>query len=108
MRFIALGLALSFLAACTPEMKDRFARDAAKSAVRPVLEEQFPGIPLEPATNCIIDNASAEEILVLAGDAATGPTASTAEIVGRIATRPAAVECLLREGLSLANLSGTL
>ena len=96
------------LAACTPAMQDALARDAAKRAVRPVLEEQFPGIPVEPATDCIIDNASADEILTLAADAATGPTASTVEIVSRIATRPEAVQCLLREGLSLAVLTGAL
>ena len=102
--FATIGMAL--LAACTPEAQDRLARNAAKSAVRPVLEDRFPGVPLGPATDCIIDNATADEILILAGDTVTGPTASTAEIVSRIATRPAAVECLLREGLSLAVLSG--
>jgi hypothetical protein len=91
--------ALLALAACTPEMQDELTRDAAKRAVRPVIAERFPGIPLEPATDCIIDNASSREILTLAADAATGPTASTVEIVGRIASRPETVRCLAEEGL---------
>jgi len=99
MRF-ALILILALLSACTTEMRDELARDAAKSAVRPVLAERFPGLPLEPATDCIIDNASADEILALAGDAVTGPTANTVEIVGRIATRSGTISCLAEEGLS--------
>jgi len=92
--FIAL-----FLAACTPQQQDELARDAAKQAVRPVLEERFPGIPLEPATDCIIDNASSRELLSLAADAVTGPTANTVEIVTDIASRPDTIRCLAREGL---------
>ena len=87
------------LAACTPQTQDELARDAAKRAVRPVLAQRFPGIPLEPATDCIIDNATSREILTLAADAVTGPTASTVEIVGNIATRPDTIRCLTREGL---------
>ena len=87
------------LAACTPTMQDELARDAARTAVRPVLERNFPGVPLEPATDCVINNATANEILVLAGDAVTGPTASTVEVVSRIAARPGTIECLAREGL---------
>ena len=101
---LALFLILA-LSACTSQMRDELTRDAAKSAVRPVLQERFPGVPLEPATDCIIDNASADEILTLAGDAVTGPTASTVEIVGNIATRPGTINCLASEGLT-AFLSG--
>ncbi len=89
------------LAACTPEAQDELARDAAKTAVRPVLEEQFPGVPLEPATDCVIDNARANEILALAADAVTGPTASTIEIVSNILSRPGTLTCLAEEGLPI-------
>ena len=94
-------LVLSFflLAACTPAMQDDLARDAAKSAVRPVLAERFPGVPLEPATDCVIDNATAGELLSLAADAVTGPTANTVEIVSDIVTRPDTLTCLAKEGL---------
>ena len=94
-----LVLATIVLAACTSDQQDELARDAAKRTVRPVIAEQFPGVPLEPAVDCVIDNASAQEILTLAADNLTGPTASTVEIVARIATRPETLECLAVEGL---------
>jgi hypothetical protein len=87
------------LAACTPTQQDELTRDAAKSVVRPVLRDKLPGVPVEPATDCIIDNATSRELLALAADAVTGPTASTVEIVTNIASRPDTVRCLLNEGL---------
>ena len=94
-----LGFVL--LAACTPAMQDELARDAAKTAVRPVLEDRFPGIPLEPATDCVIEYATANEILSLAADAVTGTTANTVEIVSDILSRPATLTCLATEGLPI-------
>ena len=87
------------LVACTPQQQDELTRDAAKRAVRPVLEQRLPGVPVEPATDCIIDNASSRELLSLAADAVTGPTANTVEIVSDIATRPETIQCLATEGL---------
>lgn len=92
-------LPMMLLAACTPAAQDALAQDAAKRAVRPVLEERFPGVPLEPATDCVIENATANEILSLAADSVTGPTASTVEIVLNITTRPETIRCLAEEGL---------
>ena len=92
-------LALLALVACTPAQQDELTRDAAKRAVRPVLAENFPGLPLEPATDCIIEHASSRELLSLAADAVTGPTASTVELVGIIASRPDTIRCLATEGL---------
>jgi len=100
MKHFALTFAL-LLAACTPAQQDDLSRDAAKRAVRPVLAERFPGIPLEPATDCIIDNATSRELLSLAADAVTGPTANTVEIVGDIASRPETIRCLAEEGLPI-------
>ena len=100
MKHFALTFAL-LLAACTPAQQDDLTRDAAKRAVRPVLAERFPGIPLEPATDCIIDNATSRELLSLAADAVTGPTANTVEIVGDIASRPETIRCLAEEGLPI-------
>lgn len=89
------------LAACA-ELQDEVAREAARSAVRPVLQDNFPGVPLEPATDCIIDNATAGEILSLAADAAQGaPDAGTIETVLTIGTRPETITCLATEGLPI-------
>ena len=99
-RNLALTLSiLPILLACTAEQQDELTRDAAKRAVRPVLEDRLPGVPVEPATDCIIDNATSGELLSLAADAVTGPTANTVEIVSDIATRPETIRCLATEGL---------
>ena len=90
---------IMILAACTPGAQDTLARGAARQAIRPVLAEQFPGVPLEPAADCIIDNATSAEILALAADAVTGPTASTVQVVTNIISRPEAITCLATEGL---------
>ena len=97
-KWIGLGAAL-LLIACTPAQQDKLTRDAARTAIRPVLEQNFPGIPLEPATDCIIDNATSGELLSLAADAVTGPTANTVEIVSDIVSRPKTLTCLAETGI---------
>ncbi|SER82554.1 hypothetical protein SAMN04490244_103133 [Tranquillimonas rosea] len=91
---IALGLA-----ACTPASRDDFTRAAARSAVRPVIAERFPGVPLQPAVDCVINGATTNEILGLASDSVTGPTAATVETVTRVAQRPQTLSCLASDGV---------
>ena len=98
-RSLSLSALVVLVAGCTPQLQDELARDAAKSAIRPVLQERLPGVPVEPATDCVIENATASEILTLAADAVTGPTASTVEIVSNILVRPDTLTCLAVEGL---------
>ncbi|MCC5967843.1 MAG: hypothetical protein JJU24_17140 [Natronohydrobacter sp.] len=83
------------------DMQDQIARDAARQTVRPVLAERFPGVPLEPASDCVINNASAGEITRLAL-AAGQPTVSpeTSAMVVEIATRPETIRCLATDGLA--------
>ena len=88
------------LAACDTPLADQIARDQAKKAVNPVLAQRFPGVPLEPATNCVIDNASASEILQLARAGTTTVSQTDAELVVEIATRPETIRCLLEDGLT--------
>ena len=93
---LGLGLVLS---ACAGETQDALARNAAKSTVNRVLLERYPGLPVGPAIDCAIDNATAQEIYALAADSVTGPTASTVQITGTILQRPGTIQCLAREGL---------
>ncbi len=89
------------LAACGTPLADEIARDQAKKAVNPVLAQRFPGVPLEPATNCVIDNASASEIIQLARAGATSNVSQAdTELIVRIATRPETIECLLKDGIA--------
>jgi len=85
------------LAACAPTSQEELTRAAARAAIKPVLAQRFPGVPLDGAVDCVIEGASGQEIVVLATDAVTGPTASTAEITTRILSRPPVQACLIRE-----------
>lgn len=96
---IGWGIALLTLAACSPATQDQIAREAARSAITPVLTERFPGVPLEPALDCVIDNASAAQIRALAADAVLGATESTVEIVSNIVSKPETLTCLAAHGL---------
>ena len=87
------------LMSCSPQAQDEIARNAARSAVAPVLAEHFPGVPLEPAVNCLINNASAVQIRALAADSLVGPTQSTVQIVSDIAAQPATIQCFATDGL---------
>ncbi|MFZ5964017.1 hypothetical protein ACOXXX_13790 [Thalassococcus sp. BH17M4-6] len=94
----ALGLMLA-LGACNAQSQDEIARAAARSATSKVLAERLPGVPLQPAVNCVIDNASSGQIYALAADSVTGPTESTVEIVTGILRQPETLTCLAAEGL---------
>ncbi|WP_343502792.1 hypothetical protein [Alloyangia pacifica] len=94
----ALGLLL-VLAACSPQTQDQIARQAAKSTVARVVADKYPGLPVEPALDCVIDNASSTQIYALAADSVTGPTASTVEVVSDIVSKPETLTCLAAEGL---------
>ena len=88
----------SLLCACNAPVADEIARSAARRAVEPVLAARFPGVPLMPATNCIIDNATAPEIITLATSARSAPESAT-RIVLDVAQRPATIQCLATDGL---------
>ena len=104
---LALALfATLALVACdaAQQAADDVARGRAKRAVNGVVSQQFPGVDATPVTDCIIDAASAQEILQIAGASATGASADVAEMTLRIARRPEAVSCYLRQGIVLAAL----
>ena len=80
---------------------DTVAREQAKTVVNGVVTEKFPGVNAAPVTDCIIDAASAGEILSIAGASVTGVDASTAELVVEIAARPDAVQCIAANSIGL-------
>jgi hypothetical protein len=91
--------ALVLVAGCAPAAQEVVAREAARAAIRPVLAQTFPGVPLEPATDCILDNATTDELVTLASGAVAGPGPATAEVVARVAARPETLNCLATTGL---------
>lgn len=100
MKWLLLIPLVALMACGEDGLADQLARKEAKDAVRPVLSERFPGVPLEPATDCVIDNASAGEILTLARAGVTGLGPEETQLVVEIATRPETIECLLKDGLA--------
>jgi len=93
-------LALSGCGAAN-DAADAVARDRAKGVVNGIVDDRFPGVNAAPVTDCIIDAASAGEIIQIAGASVTGVTQSTVEQVLEIAGRREAVECIAENGLAL-------
>ena len=105
---VAAGLIFSttLLPGCAvvSEAADAVARDQAKSVVNGVVASTFPGVNAAPVTDCIIDAASAGEIISIAGAAATGVTQSTVDTVLEIAQRPEAVQCIAANSITLLGI----
>jgi hypothetical protein len=99
---VACG-AVASLSACDAAGRaaDVVARDRAKNVVNAVVASNFPGVNAAPVTDCIIDAASAAEIIRIAGASVTGVTPEITRDVIVIARRPEAVQCIARNSLVL-------
>lgn len=90
--FALAALALTGLAAC--DMVQIAAvdtgRDAAKAVVGPIVAETVPGAAGVVLTDCIVDNATGEELLAIA---AAGATPENIALVSDILARPETVAC---------------
>ena len=91
---IRAALILSLVAGCVPMSGDELTRSAARSVVTRSIAERYPDLPIEPVLDCVIDNATQSELIGLASDSVTGPTASTSATIAAIASRPATLKCL--------------
>lgn len=93
-------LALLALSACSPqEVADKVAARAAETVVRPVVDDGLTGAQADAATNCVITNASPDELRALARDVAVEAGSSTEANIRAIAARPATLACLAQAGL---------
>ncbi|WP_297768268.1 succinate dehydrogenase [uncultured Roseovarius sp.] len=103
MRMLLATVALLALGACeaTNQVADTIARERAKSVVNTVVAERFPAVNAAPVTDCIIDAASAREIVRIAGASVTGVTPEVAQEIVGIAQRPEAVQCIAANSLTL-------
>lgn len=91
----ALTLAAAALSACSalPMLETAAVdtgREAAKAVVAPIVAETIPGPAGVVLTNCIIDNATGDELLQLA---AQGGTPENITMVSNILARPETVAC---------------
>ncbi len=102
-RGLLLGLAMVGLSGCTDEFIQDTTRQTAKGVITPIVAAKFPGRNAPAYSDCIIDNATTNEIFSLAGDAISGVDAETVSLVVKISTRPDTVKCFVRveTGLSI-------
>ena len=93
----------AFLTACAAanDAADAVARDRAKTVVNGIVDDRFPGLNAAPITDCIIDAASAGEIISIASASVTGVNQSTVDTVLEIAQRPEAVQCIAENSIKL-------
>jgi hypothetical protein len=94
LRAIALVAVLP-LTACVgfQDVADQLARQQARTFVNAEVENRFPGVDATPITNCVIDNASAQEIITIAGGIALGNTDAASSTVSSVLQRPATLQC---------------
>lgn len=83
------------LTACVgfQDVADQLARQQARTFVNAEVERRFPGLDATPITNCVIDNASAQEIVTIAGGIALGNSDTASTTVSDILQRPATLQC---------------
>lgn len=107
MRGVAtLVLSALLLGGCTAanDAADVVARDRAKTVVNGIVSSRFPGVNAAPITDCVIDAASAGEIISIASASVTGVTQSTVDQVIEIAQRPEAVNCIAENSITLLGI----
>ena len=71
-------------------------REAAKRVVTPIIVDKFPGKNSAAYSDCVIDNATTDEIFSLAKAAVTGVDQSTVNTVVGISTRGDTLTCFLK------------
>jgi len=96
-------LAVALVVGCAPaqEAMDDVARAQAKGVVTPIVERNFPGTNATVVSDCVIDNASAGEILSIAQASVTGVDERTLKTVSDIIQRPDTINCVFRQGVFL-------
>jgi len=69
-------------------------RNIAKDVVNTAVQQKFPGANTALFTDCIVDNASVDEIFTLPPSAVVGTGDAAASLVLDIAARPATTQCI--------------
>lgn len=98
MRGVAILIGAALLAGCTmmQDTADQIARQQARGVVNAEMQARFPGANAEPLTDCVIDNASAQEILTIAGGVALGQSDAATNTISAVLQRPDTARCAAR------------
>lgn len=101
MKAVVVGLALvTVLAGCDPQQAtDAAGRKLAARVVLPVIQTEMPTPVALRATDCIVQNADAEEVKALAKDIAVTAGSSTVATIRGIALRREASNCFAANGV---------
>lgn len=105
MRMMILTCGALALTGCAEgqQVADAVARQSAKAVVSQTLTSKFPGLPksaVTPATDCVIDNANATEILTLAQASVLGVTDTTVQTTNTILNRAPTQTCIARASIN--------
>ena len=90
---LSAGLMLTACGGLVQDTADELARAQARSAIDAEMDHLFPGVDVSPLTDCVIDNASAQEIVTIAGGVALGDGGLASETIGVILRRPETAAC---------------
>ncbi len=91
---LLMGAALALSACATvEEITGPTSKAAARSVVAPIVEEEVPGEIGAALTECILDNASTEELIQISAANAGAPGAEIVLLVSDILAREETVAC---------------
>lgn len=101
MRAAAALVLLVLLPACVAgeAVMQETTRGLARSAVDAAAGRYLPGVPVKPYTDCIVNNATTDELLKLAGAAGAGDAQAATRawlVVQGVAARPDTRMCLVQ------------
>ncbi|NIY80506.1 succinate dehydrogenase [Celeribacter sp. HF31] len=97
------GMMLLALSGCieSSALVEDTTRSAAKSVVKTVINDKFPGVNADVYVDCIMDNAEMDQLVSLAQAAVVGVDQSTVQIVTDIAREPETLRCIAQGALGV-------
>jgi hypothetical protein len=91
---------VALIAACDPaEVADKALKRTVQTVVFPVVNLDMPAGPAQSATECILAEATPEELRLLARDVGVEAGSSTKATIRSIALRPGAASCFAANGV---------
>jgi hypothetical protein len=100
MRAIVVLASVLLVAACDPaEVADKAMKRTVETVVFPVVNLDMPAGPAQSATECILAEATPDELRLLARDVGVEAGSSTKATIRSIALRPGAQACFAAAGV---------
>jgi hypothetical protein len=97
--FIAVTALLSGCLA-SDEAVQLTARSAAKGVIKSVMADKLPGVNADVVVDCVVDQATTDQLIYIAKAAVTGVDDSTVNTITSIATKPETLSCIAQTELS--------